>query len=162
MDDSVDLLDAPRPSVCKICCLMCSCFNKKGIWHTKLGKFIFRFPIVLVLAMAGLVLLVLLGISTMKVIYSKYDISTGCPYSYQNCTQVAQSMCHTDDWPTLVIGCAAVGSISFLMLFLSVLLVMIGIGCTFYCFDTCCNEIGNSYKHSRFTLQRSMSNDLSV
>ena len=153
-EESLELLASPPPSKLNVCCLMCSCKNKKGIWYTKLGKFIFWFPIFIVLFGIGLVLLDLTGIATMKVVFDQYDVTSGClnQNTPNNCTH--KPMCYIDDRKALVLGCAAIGSISIILLFISILLIMVFIGLVFYCTDSCCSEIDKSYKHSKFTLQR--------
>jgi len=158
-EETLDLLDSPSysnnntyPSKCRICCLMCSCSNKKGFWYTKLGKFIILFPVFIIFIGIGLGLLDLFGIATMKIFYDQYNINTGCLNGYMNCTD--KPMCYIDDHKSLIIGCAAIGSISFIVLCISILLIMIFVGLIFYCTDSCCSEIDKSYKHSKFTLQK--------
>lgn len=157
-DESLELFNdqshLQNPSRGKVCCLMCSCRNKKGFWYTKLGKFIFWFPIFIILFGIGMVLLDLIGIATMKVIYDRYDVSTGCLYREDNNNCTDKPMCYINDHKALIIGCAAIGSISFVVLFISILLIMVFIGLMFYCTDSCCSEIDKSYKYSKFTLQR--------
>ena len=142
------------PSRCNICCLMCSCRNRRGFWYTKLGKFIFWLPLFIILFGVGLILLDMIGIVTMKIVYDQYDIKTGCLYesTINNCTN--KPLCYINDRHSLILGCAAIGSISFVILFISILLIMIFIGLIFYCTDSCCGEINKSYKQSQFTLQR--------
>ena len=155
-EETLDLLDTNSPSRCKVCCLMCSCRNRRGFWYTKLGKFIFWFPIFIILIGIGLVGLDFIGIATMKVVYDQYNIYTGCIDGNENCTN--KPMCYINDRKVFVIVFAAIGSISFVVLFISILLIMIFIGLMFYCTDSCCSEIDKSYKHSKFTLQRQIIN----
>jgi hypothetical protein len=156
MDESADLLGSnhPGPSKCKICCLMCSCCNKKGIWYTKFGKFLFWLPFFVIFGLIGFGILVLFGIGTMKIVYSQFDVSNGCLYIDRNCT--VPTMCRLNNMKALTVGCAAVGSISVAILFISTLVIMVIIGCMFHCFDTCSNELDKSYRHSKFTLERQM------
>lgn len=155
-EESLELIeqDIKKPSKCKIFCLMCSCINKKGIWYTKFGKFIFWLPLFLLFAAIGFGLLMLFGLATMKVIYGQYDINNGCLFVDHNCT--IPTLCHMNDINSLTLGCAAIGSISVSILFVSILVIMVIVGGMFHCFDSCCNELNKSYDHSKFSLERKM------
>jgi hypothetical protein len=135
-----------------VCCHMCSCCNDRGIWYTKFGKFIFRMPCILIITVIIACLLMLFGVGTTSLVYTGYDVTTGCPIDTVNCTDT--TMCNANDQNALLFGCAFIGLISVFVVITVMIIILCITGTLFYCLDTCCSEIGKSYRYSEFTLYR--------
>lgn len=140
------------PSRCQICYWICSCHNFRGFWYTKLGKLIKYFPIIILSLVFTISVLMGLGILTTKIVLNEYNINNGCHKGTMSCKMPI--MCYYDDTESLILGCSAIGSISFAVIVLGILITLIITGSCFYCFDSCTSEIRNTIRHSRFIISR--------
>ena len=94
--------------------------NPNSVWRGPFGTITMFLSIILAIALViTTIYFASIGLGLFgEIIYDKYDINTGCPFSNPNCTvwETRVNMCFKNNNDALYGGCSAVGIIMLLIL----------------------------------------------